>query len=442
MDFDRISRPANLSAWKWFSHIALVAVAGAAFGLFAAQTTQARGSDSDRFAQVSAMEWSSQALPIQPVTPPAAPPAQPTLPNTAGPELTANQRREILARIEDVFARSAYGGGADFNRWPEFLAKHQEAIDQATTHRDFANAVNRAFREFRISHIRLLTPRAAELRRTAPRQEPVDLGRRPRSTESLEAFFQTTPVEPIATPVTPPAAPAPNPFTTGERTARPETLTWPEPNVAVLRVWTFSAGYGRTNIERLMEQAAPADLLILDLRGNGGGLTTNMQHLLSLMMPPDTIIGTFVSRRLAQQYRESQRQAEDDVVAIARWTDRHFRTRRLNQKPFEGAIVVLINRGSGSASEITAQALREQRGARIVGTRSAGAVLASVYTRLPHGFELQYPVTDYVSAKGVRLEGNPVEPDVVVAAVRTPDSDPVLERAIEFWRAEKDGGPR
>lgn len=438
---DRISRPAKISTSRALLHLAIAVGVGTVFGLVV--VAAANASRHSLLAPVVPGELSSQLPPVQPVTPPSAPTAQPGPPGgTADAELTAIQKREVLSRIEDVFARSAYGGGADFNRWPEFLARHQEAIDQATTHREFANAVNRAFREFRISHIRLLTPRAAELRRTVPRQEPVDLGRRPRSSENFEAFFQTPPVEPTATPVTPPASPAPNPFTTGQRTARPETLTWPESNVAMLRVWTFSAGYGRTNIERLMQEASSADLLLLDLRGNGGGLTTNIQHLLSLMMPPDTVIGTFVSRRLAQQYREASGRAEDDVVAIAEWTDRRFRTRRLSQKPFEGAIAVLINRGSGSASEITAQALREQRGARIVGTRSAGAVLASVYTRLPHGFELQYPVTDYVSAKGVRLEGNPVEPDVVVAAIRTPESDPVVERAIEFWRAEKDGAAR
>ena len=59
------------------------------------------------------------------------------------------------------------------------------------------------------------------------------------------------------------------------------------------------------------------------------------------------------------------------------------------------------------------KALATSRSARL----SAGAVLASVYGRLPHGFSVQYPIDDYVTARGERLEKNPREPDAPVQRV-------------------------
>jgi C-terminal processing protease CtpA/Prc len=58
--------------------------------------------------------------------------------------------------------------------------------------------------------------------------------------------------------------------------------------------------------------------------------------------------------------------------------------------------------------------LRDHRNAVILGQRSAGKVLLSVHARLPHGFELQYPTADYVTSRGVRLEGSPIMPHIVI----------------------------
>jgi carboxyl-terminal processing protease len=51
-----------------------------------------------------------------------------------------------------------------------------------------------------------------------------------------------------------------------------------------------------------------------------------------------------------------------------------------------------------------------------------------------NGFQLQFPISDYVTAKGVRLEGNPVKPDVVINARRQGTVDPVVDKALEVLR--------
>ena len=96
---------------------------------------------------------------------------------------------------------------------------------------------------------------------------------------------------------------------------------------------------------------------------------------------------------------------------------------------------MLINRGSASASEICAAALRECSAAPIIGSKSAGAVLASTYARLALGWELQYPVTDYVTIKGMRLEGNPLQPDHETTSNPDSKEDVVLAKALEMLRA-------
>jgi carboxyl-terminal processing protease len=71
----------------------------------------------------------------------------------------------------------------------------------------------------------------------------------------------------------------------------------------------------------------------------------------------------------------------------------------------------------------------------VIGTKTAGAVLASVFRNISDGFSVQYPVSDYVTIKGKRLEKGPVVPDVEVTAVRQGDGpDPVIEKALEVLR--------
>lgn len=387
----------------------------------------------------------------------------PTQPIT---ELTADQKTEILKGLEDVILKRAFVPGVDFSKWPEFITSQKEALDKANDVTAFAAAVNGALRKFGFSHIRFATPRATAQRgRTSTigvgvQVQKVDEGLRVRGVApngpGKEAGIEAgdliikvdgqTADKPEAlegqqgSKVVLEVKKANGETKTFElerkqySTVRKETLTWVDNETAVLRVFTFSAGYGRENIETLMKEAARAKFLVLDLRSNGGGAVNNLNHLLSLLLPDGTKYGTFVSRQVYDRYVKENPNAPTDVISVAAGTEQKTSTRKRAVEPFTGKIAVLINRGSGSASEICAAALKENANAVLVGTRSAGAVLASTYASLPHGFSLQFPVSDFVTVKGMRLEANPLRPDEEVTTPATEGSDPVLDKAVARLR--------
>lgn len=386
-------------------------------------------------------------------------------------DLTAEQKEQVLKEIGNVVTQRMFVPGVDFSKWPEHVEKHKEGLDKATDERSFALAVNRVLREFGQSHVRLRTPQASQQRRTGPvavglgivaqkeevggllinavaPQSPAFIagltqgdmimkvdGKDPQSPAVLsgEADTRVTLEVKKKTGETVKLELARTRFST----AREDKLTWQGDDAAVLKVHTFSRGYSREAIEKLVEEAANAKYLVLDLRSNGGGATNNLQHLLSLLLPNDAEVGVFVNRRMMQDYEKEKPTEPKDVFSIAKWTPRKYKTSKQKIEPFKGKIAVLTNRGSASASEICAAALREIVGAPIIGGRTAGAVLASVYASLPLGWEIQYPVTDYVTIKGVRLEGNPLQPDHDVAVKPDQTEDVVLAKALETLRSMK-----
>ncbi len=404
------------------------------------------------------------------------------------PKFDAEMRTSALAAISDVVTKRAFVPGIDFSKWNEFVTKRQTEIDAAETAVAFTGQMNRALRDFGFSHIRLQAPSAngpagstigigvqieivpdgiliVSVRPSSPafraglKQDEIILkidGVKATGTgqirgeigqvrtleirgtdgkvrevkitlqriQTLLDLLQTTP------PTTPPVGPAVQ--------TRRDSITWPNEETALVRIVSFSGNFSRPQVRSMMVEAKKAKYLILDVRMNGGGAADNMGWLLSHLMPPKTDYGVFVSRSVANRYKEANPTGPMTAEAIAKWTPGpgKLMTRTFPDfEPYAGKIAVLINGGSGSASEITAATLQEQRGAILVGTKTAGAVLASVYALIPGGFRLQYPVSDYVTPKGVRLEGNPVKPTIEVTGRPTADgNDPVLAAAIEALR--------
>ena len=99
-----------------------------------------------------------------------------------------------------------------------------------------------------------------------------------------------------------------------------------------------------------------------------------------------------------------------------------------------------MNKYSGSAAEMAAAALKETVDATVIGEKSAGQVIVSILGTLPHGFQIQYPITDYITIGGRRLEGTGLLPDIMATdpKVLRPDvKDEPMEKAValsHWWQ--------
>ncbi len=158
--------------------------------------------------------------------------------------------------------------------------------------------------------------------------------------------------------------------------------------------------------------------VIVDLRGNPGGLLVAVRFAVAEFFSERVPVGTFVRRG----------GREHDSGSLT-----------LGSARYAGRVVVLVDEGSASSSEIFAHVLQHRRRATIVGRRTAGAVIAARDYRLPDGGRLQLAIEDYLGLDGRRLEGEGVTPDVTVT-LRLEDlrrgRDAGLAAALDALRAQ------
>lgn len=152
--------------------------------------------------------------------------------------------------------------------------------------------------------------------------------------------------------------------------------------------------------------------MILDLRGNPGGLGAMAIPVASEFVTTPTTLGTLQFRTFSQTFTAQP---------------------SLGRTPYTGPLVILTDEGTASASEILAGGLQEAGRARIVGDTTLGAVLPSVVESLPHGAVMQVVVADFKTPKGILVEGRGVQPDRRVVETRAgfrAGRDPVMDAAL------------
>ncbi|MEW5883773.1 MAG: S41 family peptidase [Armatimonadota bacterium] len=379
--------------------------------------------------------------------------------------ISPEAKERVLEAIGKQIKSNAYVKGVDFSRWDALVEKHKEAFEGASTQDQFAAAVNRAFSEFGFSHLNLQTPRAAEIRTTG-RTVGIGVTIEVRPDGLLVTrVIEGGPAEKAGIKVGDLLSEADGKPIRGVEDVRGEEgtkvkirvrrgeealdfeivraqfsvvqkdeLKWIDDKTALIRVNSFATGYDPKAIDELFDEARKAERLIVDLRFNGGGAVPNLSHLAGKVLPPYTPLGKFITRADANKFKEANPDKPDDPALVAKeygWTI-GARAQR-DSKRFEGDVVVLVSPSSASASEIFAAAVKEHKRGKVVGTKTAGAVLASTFVRLPEGFSLQLPLMEFVTFGGLRLEGAGVEPDEPLKPAEVGDDELALKAAIKAF---------
>ena len=183
------------------------------------------------------------------------------------------------------------------------------------------------------------------------------------------------------------------------------------PNIGYIRLSSFISRNATMEFENALIENRNKDGIIIDLRSNPGGLLTNAIFIADMLLDGQTIVST-VDRHC---YKETQRSTPKVIT----------------RQP----IVVLINGGSASASEILSGALKDNKRATIVGKKSFGKGLVQEINKLPGGSAMHITIQKYLTPNGTDINKKGIEPDYevdITADDVKAERDPQLQKANEI----------
>ncbi|MGW8183673.1 MAG: S41 family peptidase [Burkholderiales bacterium] len=206
-----------------------------------------------------------------------------------------------------------------------------------------------------------------------------------------------------------------------------------EPGYAYFRVTQFQEHTGEIlarSIDRLFKQnGVPMKGIVLDLRNDPGGLLNGAVAVSAAFLPKGSLV----------VYTDGR--TEDSKMRLSA-TPEHYLRGRLKQDYIGGLpesvktvpMVVLVNGGSASASEIVAGALQDHKRAVIMGQRTFGK--GSVQTILPLGNNTAIKLTTarYYTPNGRSIQAKGIEPDIPLDDGSGGEASPLKLREAELTK--------
>ena len=161
-------------------------------------------------------------------------------------------------------------------------------------------------------------------------------------------------------------------------------------NIQYIRLSSFISKNAGTELGEIIAKNRNKSGFIIDLRSNPGGLLTNAILISDMLLKGGVIVST-VDR---DGYKET-------ATASSQY---------LTQKP----VVVLVNKGSASASEILSGALKDNRRATLVGTQTFGKGIVQEINKLPEGSGVNITIQRYLTPSGNDIHKKGITPDVII----------------------------
>lgn len=182
-------------------------------------------------------------------------------------------------------------------------------------------------------------------------------------------------------------------------------------DICYIRLSSFISRNASKEVREIILNNPEKKSFILDLRSNPGGLLSNAIYISDMFLNGGDIVAT-VDR---DGYKETQKASN----AL------------LTTKP----LVVLLNKGSASASEIFSGAMKDNKRAVLVGTQSFGKGLVQEINKLPNNSGINITIQKYLTPNGTDIHKKGITPDIVVELtdeqIKNKD-DVQLKKAIEI----------
>ena len=177
--------------------------------------------------------------------------------------------------------------------------------------------------------------------------------------------------------------------------------------------------------QKAIDQHRSAAGIVIDLRGNPGGLAAMMMGIAGHFIGERIPIGVMKTRDTELKFTVNPRLVSADGQRV---------------EPYAGPVAILVDGMTGSASECFSGGMQSLKRVRVFGERSMGAALPSQFEKLPNGDVFIHATGDFVTADGTRLEGRGVIPDQEVPLTRADllaGRDAPLEAALKWIDAER-----
>ena len=184
-------------------------------------------------------------------------------------------------------------------------------------------------------------------------------------------------------------------------------------NLAYLKLADFQSPRLAAVVKEILAQLGDSSALVLDLRGNPGGLKDEARKVAELLVQPDTFLEV-----------EQRREGSDEIRA---GPDAGLYT--------ESPIVVLVDENTASAAEVLAEMLQSSGRATVMGDVTRGKGVSQAVRLLPGGYSLLVTASKTLDASGRSLDGRGVIPQVFTEE-GSGEEDTALDKAREWLQQE------
>jgi len=174
------------------------------------------------------------------------------------------------------------------------------------------------------------------------------------------------------------------------------------------------------DFQKAMDQYRSDDGIVIDLRGNPGGLAGMIMGLAGHFTSERDTLGVMRTKQTELKFPANPRLVNAAGERV---------------EPYRGPVAILVDGLTGSASECFSGGMQSMGRARVFGQTSMGQALPALFDRLPNGDVLIHAWGDFVTGTGVRIEGRGVIPDQSAPLTRQAlldGHDPALEAALAW----------